>query len=100
MRRFQFSVPTATIGLTLTGLALTSCSVPGGSRTEILSRETVSVGGRSCQYVSRSTETNTINGIHRYVDGVISCNGKAFQCNQSTRDQCVAGVAASLDARG
>lgn len=100
MKSDPLSLTTVLIALALTGLLLTSCSMQGGSRTEVLSREAVDVGGQSCQFVSRRTSTNTINGIHRYVDGVIRCNDTEFECYQSTRDQCAAGAAASLGARG
>lgn len=76
-------------------LALSACALlPGVPRTQVLSREPVTVGGAQCTYVARLTETNTTNGIHRYESGTISCAGRDYDCDQLPRDTCAAALAA------
>jgi hypothetical protein len=82
--------------LILPGLALllAACSIPGASRTEALSREAVTVAGQSCSFVTSNIETNTINGIHRYLETVLQCPRQSFDCNGADRDACVAAIGA------
>jgi len=77
-------------------IGLAACSIPGASRTSVQYRAPVVVAGQTCEFVERRTETNTINGIHSYVAGEITCGRQTYSCDDETPESCGAAIAARI----
>jgi hypothetical protein len=89
----------ALIGFAAIGFALSGCTIPGIPTTKIVARESVTVNGRSCQYVERRTETATVNGMSRIRDNTIRCAGRDYACDDRTAEDCVREIEAGLARR-
>lgn len=87
------SASAALYGMAAVGVMLAGCTVPGVPRTEIVGRESVTVGGRTCQFITRRTETATVNGMHRYTDSVMRCNGQDYTCDDMSAEHCARAIA-------
>jgi hypothetical protein len=88
------SHPLVTVGILC--LALSGCTVPGVETSRIESAGLVDVGGKLCDYEMRVFETPTVNGMSRYYESTITCDGQSFACGEAQGDDCVDQVAAAL----
>lgn len=94
--------PTSRIRLpaiALTSLALIGCTIPGVETTRIDPEGLVDVDGQMCEYVSRVSETPTVNGMSRFYSSTITCDGQTFDCGDADGDVCIGQVAAALSSQ-
>jgi hypothetical protein len=81
--------------ISLASFVLTSCSIPGVETTRIYEEGRVDVGGQMCEFVSRVSETPTVNGMSRFYSSTVTCGQQTYECNDNLSVDCVAQIAAA-----
>jgi hypothetical protein len=77
-------------------LVVSGCTLPGVETSRIESQGLVDVGGQLCDYVMRVSETPTVNGLSRFYNSTITCDGQTFDCGDADGDVCIAQVEAAI----